>query len=59
MTPDYFLFFPLFNSLYYHCSHLTDNFTFAICFCLPMTHSDSVLIRHCDSVLVLLFRDSL
>ena len=27
-----------------------------ICFCLPMTHSDSVLIRCCNSVLVLWLR---
>ena len=57
--PIYFFSFCLFNSLYYYCSYRTDDFTFAICFCLPMTHSDSVLIRRCDSVLVLLFRDSL
>ena len=54
--PIIFFFFSLFNSLYYYCSHLTDDFTFAICSCLPITHSDSVLIRCCDSVLVLLFR---
>ena len=60
MTRDLFLFFfCLFNSLYYYCSHMTDNFTFDICFCLPMTRSDSVLTRYCDSVLVLQIRDSL
>ena len=51
--------FSLFNQLYYYCSHLTDDFTFTYHFCSPTTHSDSLPIHYCDSVLVLLFRDSL
>ena len=50
-----FLFFFYLTKLYYYSSHMTDDFTFAFCFCLPMTHFDSLLIHCSDSVLVLLF----
>ena len=51
----YFFSFLLFNQLYYYCSHVTDTFLFVYCFCLPLTPSDSLPIRYCDSVLVFLF----
>ena len=59
MTPNLFFAFLYLTSCITTAVIWLTTLPSLFCFCLPMTHSDSVLIRHCDSVLVLLFRDSL
>ena len=55
MTRNLFFFFYLTSCITTAVTWLTP-FTFVICFCSPMTHSDSLLIHCCDSVLVLIIR---